>query len=168
MLGPMTMPLFCGSMILNFDMWNVLETISMIPLLKDHIMVVLLVLFKTLGVETFIKVKKVGSLVSPVRRGLNHHMAILTKDLEESGGPYICGDSYTLADVSMVPIFERMEYGRWWTDSLKTQFPRVTKYWEAIQEREATRPASQTWPCTTDGQGGQAHRPVEEGVHLVQ
>jgi glutathione S-transferase len=136
MLGPMTMPLFCANMILHFDMWNVLETISMIPLLKEHFFVVLLILFKTLGVETFIKVKKVGSLVSPVRRGLNHHMAILTKDLEASGGPYICGDSYTLADVSMVPIFERMEYGRWWTNSLKTQFPLVTKYWEAIQERE--------------------------------
>ena len=100
------MPLFCANMILHFDIWNVLETILMIPLLKEHFMVVLLFLFKTLGVETFIKVKKIGSLVSPVRRGLNHHMAILTKDLEASGGPYICGDSYTLADVSMVPIFE--------------------------------------------------------------
>ena len=126
---------FCANFILNVDIWNVLESILMIPLLNDYLAIVLLI--KTVGVETFIKVKKVGSLVSPVRRGLNHHMAILTKDLEASGGPYICGDSYTLADVSMVPIFERMEYGRWWrTDSLKTQFPLVSKYWDAIQERD--------------------------------
>ena len=37
---------------------------------------------------------------------------------------------------SMVPIFERMEYARWWTDSLKQKYPLVTKYWEAIQKRE--------------------------------
>ena len=80
--------------------------------------------------------KKIRSLVSPVQRGLNHHMAILTKDPDTSGGPYICEESYTLADVSMVPIFERMEYGRWWTESIKEQFPLVTKYWEAIQERD--------------------------------
>ena len=67
---------------------------------------------------------------------MNHHLTLLTKDLEMSGGPYICGESFTLADVSMVPIFERMQYARWWTDSLKKQFPLVTKYWETIQERE--------------------------------
>ena len=32
-LGPMTMPLVCGNNILNFDMWNVTETVAMIPLL---------------------------------------------------------------------------------------------------------------------------------------
>jgi len=135
-LGPMTMPLFCGNMIMNFDIWNVLETLSMIPLIKDKLPVVLLILFKTLGVETFIKVKKLNGVISPVRKALNHHLALLTKDLETSGGPYICGEIFTLADVSMVPIFERMEYARWWTESLKEQFPVVTKYWGTIQERE--------------------------------
>ena len=43
----------------------------------------------------------------------------ITEDLEASGGPYLCGEQYTLADISMVPIFERMEVGRWWTDSVK-------------------------------------------------
>ena len=28
-------------------------------------------------------------------------------------------EEYTLADISWVPIFERMEVARWWTDSLK-------------------------------------------------
>jgi len=135
-LGPMTMPLFCGNMIMNFDIWNVLETLSMIPLIKDKLPVVLLILFKTLGVETFIKVQKLNGVISPVRKALNHHLALLTKDLETSGGPYICGEIFTLADVSMVPIFERMEYARWWTESLKEQFPLVTKYWGTIQERE--------------------------------
>ena len=136
LLGPMTLPLFCGNMILHFDIWNVLETISMIPLIRDRMQVMLLLFFKTLGVETFVKVQKINDIISPVRRAMNYHLTLLTKDLEMSGGPYICGESFTLADVSMVPIFERMQYARWWTDSLKKQFPLVTKYWETIQERE--------------------------------
>jgi len=136
MLAPMTLPLFCANIIQNYSVWNVLEATSMIPLVKDHIFIVLIYLFKFMGVETFTKVNKIGRIVAPVRRGINHHFALLTKDLEASTGPYICGEDYTLADVSMVPIFERMEYARWWTDSLITQFPLVKKYWDAIQERE--------------------------------
>ena len=60
----------------------------------------------------------------------------MAKDIEASGGPYICGTQYTLADVSMVPILERMEYARWWTDSLKAKHPIILKYWEEIQKRE--------------------------------
>eukprot|EP00092_Neocalanus_flemingeri_P011679 GFUD01012589.1.p1 GENE.GFUD01012589.1~~GFUD01012589.1.p1 ORF type:complete len:348 (-),score=95.98 GFUD01012589.1:88-978(-) len=136
MLLPMTMPLFCANIIHNLSIWNVLETISMIPLVSSYSFIALTFFFKIFGVEAFTKVKKLGSLISPARRGINHHFTLLTKDLEASAGPYICGEDYTLADVSMVPIFERMEYARWWTDSLMTQFPLVKKYWEAIQQRE--------------------------------
>ena len=71
------------------------------------------------SVYPLIQVKKFGDIISLVRRGLDHHFSLLSSDLEASDGPYICGSEYTLADVSMVPIFERMEYARWWTDSLK-------------------------------------------------
>ena len=76
------------------------------------------------------------------------------QELEAGGGPYLCGDQYTLADISMVkeivlfmdfqlsfpkvPIFERMELAGWWTDSLKRDFPLVLKYWETIQQRFST------------------------------
>jgi len=136
LLGPMTFPIFCANIIFNFNAWTVLEFASMIPLVNNHMFIVMTFLFKIFGVEAFIKVNKFGSLITPVRRGINHHFALLTKDLEASGGPYICGEIYTLADVSMLPIFERMEYGRWWTDSLKSQFPLVKNYWNAIQARE--------------------------------
>ena len=75
-------------------------------------------------------VLEIGSLVSLVNRGIIHHFDLLTKDLEESGGPYICDKDYTFAYVSMVTIFERVECARWWTESTKTQ------YWDAIQQRE--------------------------------
>ena len=86
--------------------------------------------------KDFTKIKTMGEFMGACRKALNHHFTVLSQDLEASGGPYICGDQYTLADVSMVPIFERMEYARWWTDSLKSQFPLVAKYWQDIQQRE--------------------------------
>jgi len=136
LLPPMTLPLFAANIMNNLTYWHFLETISMIPLVSNHFFMVMMIIFKFHGVEAFIKVKKFGDIISLVRRGLDHHFSLLTSDLEASDGPYICGSEYTLADVSMVPIFERMEYARWWTDSLKQKYPLVTKYWEAIQKRE--------------------------------
>ena len=60
----------------------------MIPLVKDKFIIVLTVLFKFYGVEALLKVGKLRDLVAPVRRGIRHHFTLLTKDLEESGGPY--------------------------------------------------------------------------------
>ena len=75
--------------------------------------------------------------MSEGKKGIAYHFKILTKDLEKSGGPFICGSEYTLADISMIPIFDRMEYGKWWTNSLKEKFPIVLKYWENIQQRKS-------------------------------
>ena len=75
--------------------------------------------FKIFGVATFQKLSFLGTMMSLTRKGINLHFTRLTTDLEASGGPYLCGEQYTLADISMVPIFERMEVARWWTDSVK-------------------------------------------------
>ena len=119
LLPTMTMPFFCADCILHFGPLTILETISMAPLVKDRKFIMLYVTFKIFGVESFRKIKFLNDLVAQTRRGINHHFKTLTKDLESSGGPYICGKEYTLADISMVPIFERMEVARWWTPSLK-------------------------------------------------
>ena len=76
-----------------------LETLSMTPLVKDRKFIAFYVMFKMFGVETFQRFKFFGSLLSQIRRGLNHHFTTLTRDLEGSGGPYICGEQYTLADI---------------------------------------------------------------------
>ena len=146
-----------------------LETLSMAPLVKDRTFIVFNVLFKIFGIKAFQRLKSLDDLVSQTRKGINHHFTTVTKDLESSGGPYICGKDYTLADISMVPIFERMEVARWWTNSVKvrtsiqiqtcnttvkyeldspqSRFPIVHQYWEAIQERKGyqdSKPDSET------------------------
>ena len=49
--------------------------------------------------------------------------------------------------MSLVPIFERMEVCRWWTDRMKEEFPLVWRYWEEIQRRkgyQASKPDMET------------------------
>jgi len=135
-LGPMTLPLFGANIIHYMTIWQFIEAISMIPLVSNRLFIGMNFIFKFLGVEAFVKVGKLGGMISLVRKALDYHFTQLAKDIEASGGPYICGTQYTLADVSMVPILERMEYARWWTDSLKAKHPIILKYWEEIQKRE--------------------------------
>ena len=41
---------------------------------------------------------------------LNWHMDRLSRQLLESGGPWICGEMFSLADVCVAPIIDRLEY----------------------------------------------------------
>ena len=67
-----------GNVIENFTIWNYLETISMIPLVTNNNFIFQRIfLCKILGVDAL---KKFGSVVSLVNRGLNHHFSKLTKD----------------------------------------------------------------------------------------
>jgi len=135
LLPPMTMPLFAANVSSNLSIWTVVQSVSMLPLVKDKSFIIFHVVFKLLGVNAFKKLKLVHNLAATARKAIYHHFELISKDLELSGGPYLCGEQYTLADISMVPIFERMELACWWTDALKKDFPLVLKYWETIQQR---------------------------------
>ena len=54
-----------------------------------------------MGSNQYLIVKKLGDIISVVRRGLDHHFSILTTDLEAIDGPYICGSEFSLADVRL-------------------------------------------------------------------
>ena len=55
-LGPMTLPIFAGNIMHNFTYWNLLESVSMIPLVSNHIFIAMSFVFKFLRVDAFIKV----------------------------------------------------------------------------------------------------------------
>ena len=40
----------------------------------------------------------------------------------EGGGPWICGETFTLADISWIPILERMEIARFWSCVLSDNY----------------------------------------------
>jgi glutathione S-transferase len=63
------------------------------------------------------------------------HMERLEKQMDILGGPWVLGESYSLADISLGPILDRIEY----LDLLKVldKAPRVADWFERIKARPA-------------------------------
>ena len=55
--------------------------------------------------------------------------------LEESGGPWIAGSRFSLADVGMMAILDRLREVDWLDTFLTQARPRVAAYWNALQAR---------------------------------
>ena len=55
------------------------------------------------------------------------------------GRQWITGNEYTLADVSMTPVFERLRVSGW--SFLIDDLPNVKKYWERLQTRPSYKQA---------------------------
>ncbi len=63
----------------------------------------------------------------------NRHMQILNLALSASGGPYILGERFTLADVVL-----GLSTHRWYaTNIIKPEVPQVERYYEALSQRPA-------------------------------
>ena len=62
------------------------------------------------------------------------HLDDLEAQLESCGGPWICGDQFTLADVGMMAIFDRLREGDW-LGLLVDQRPLLGTYWQRLQQR---------------------------------
>ena len=63
------------------------------------------------------------------------HMERLEKQINASGGPWICGKTYSLADITIAPILDRMEY----LNLLRVleNSPRVLNWFDQIKARTA-------------------------------
>lgn len=74
------------------------------------------------------------------RRHMGQHLDTLGEHLEKTGGPWIAGDAYTLADVSWVVILDRLVEADWdryfWGGGRR---PAVAAYWERLRERPSYR-----------------------------
>ena len=68
------------------------------------------------------------------------HMERLEKQFETSGGPWICGEIYSLADISVAPILDRIEY----LDLMRVlkNSPRVVEWFNQVKTRPAFLRAS--------------------------
>ena len=71
-----------------------------------------------------------------LRKGIEHHLTNMETQLKASGGPYLCGAQFTLADVSVIPFFQRGTITLW-LDEIMGAFPIVTKWWEDCKARPA-------------------------------
>ena len=94
-------------------------------------------LMKLLGMRALSQVPPLASALSTSRDHLNRHLDALEAQLDESGGPWLLGQDYTLADVSWLVIFERLRQA----DSLHAfcnsdWHPLCAAYWGRLSTRQ--------------------------------
>jgi glutathione S-transferase len=83
-----------------------------------------------------------AKVIARSARDIATHLDALEDELSRSGGPWILGNEFTLADIGWVPIFERLAEA----DSLDCFVggelrPRCTAYWEALKCRPSYKSA---------------------------
>lgn len=95
----------------------------------------LFLLMKLRGPDGIARAPRARVLVGHSRAHMHRHQDDLETQLQESGGPWILGASFSLADVSWMVIFERLREADWEAVFLTESRPRTKKYWQALQAR---------------------------------
>lgn len=95
-------------------------------------------LMKLMGLEALRSVSLLRRALERSRHDLHIHLDGLEQQLATSGGPWILGPGYTLADVSWLAIFERLRQA----DALTVfvdpaRRPACAAYWAAQRQRPA-------------------------------
>ena len=95
----------------------------------------------------FIKLIKAASLV------MQEHMDDLESELAMSEGTWLCGNQFSLADVGLVAIFERLEEATLTHKFITAERPLVLAYWQNLKTRPSYKTAikQHTHPVTKKG-----------------
>jgi glutathione S-transferase len=95
-------------------------------------------LLKWRGIDGLPHDARMAGLMRQSCKHLHVHLDALEGQLAESGGPYILGAHYSLADVSWLVILERLNEADWLSDFLRDR-SRCTAYWQGLIERPSYR-----------------------------
>lgn len=108
---------------------------------------------KLFGLRNLPKMKPIITLLHSSKEAMQAHFDELEAALEKSGGPWIVGDQFTLADVGIMVIFERLREGDWLDEFLTETRPHACAYWQALQARPSyqTAVANHMHPMVTQG-----------------
>ena len=68
---------------------------------------------KLLGLGGILKTGPAGGLIDRGRDAMLGHMETINKALKESGGPWILGEQFSLADISLASIYLRLDETGW-------------------------------------------------------
>jgi len=136
-LPAMTIPVFAANLIHFATARQVFTSLLMLPFVQERSFPLLAVAFKIFGLN-LLKFPAVGRKADLALPSIIYHLCQLEADLVQGGGPWICGETFSLADISWIPILERMEVARFWScfhDDDYGSFEKVRDYWKMIQER---------------------------------
>ncbi|NQZ99955.1 MAG: glutathione S-transferase family protein [Myxococcales bacterium] len=134
----LTLPLFC-TMIEKIPFWKIFEGVLFH---FDKKRPLLFVALKTAGIEKIGRLGLPMKILARSRDQMGVHLDALEAQLEKTGGPWLLGTQYTLADVGWLVIFERLRQ----VDSIEPflgngQRPACAGYWTALTSRPAYREA---------------------------
>ncbi len=92
--------------------------------------------FKALGLANLRRLTPAMKILARSRRQMGVHLDALEAQLRDGGGPWILGETFSLADVSWLVIFERLVQA----DCLHvlvgaTRRPECAAYWERLRKR---------------------------------
>jgi glutathione S-transferase len=127
----LTLPLF-AAMIRDIPSHRILEGLLFHRLEQRPLLFLLL---KARGLARFADMPKLRRAVLASRRHMERHLAELDQQLHASGGPWITGAQFTLADVSWAVIFERLREADWTAELLSAERPALLAYWERLRAR---------------------------------
>ena len=126
----LTLPLF-AAMIDRIETWKILEGLLFH---FDKRRPLMFLAFKAVGLDRFGRLAPAAKVHARSRRQLAVHLDALEKQLDESGGPWILGETFSLADVSWLVLFERLvqadALGVFVRDDLR---PACAAYWRRLQ-----------------------------------
>jgi len=134
----LTVPLF-AAMIDHIPYWKILEG-ALFHFDKRRPLA--FVTFKALGLERLDRLAPAMKVLGRSRRQLHVHLDALEQQLRDSGGPWILGEAFSLADVSWLVIFERLAQA----DGLHLFVDEAGRsecaaYWARLQSRPSYREA---------------------------
>lgn len=98
-------------------------------------------MLKLNGLARLGKLAPARRVIIASRRRMARHLDDLEQQLASSGGAWITGTQFTLADVSWTVIFDRLREADWLDELVVGQRPRVADYWAALQARPSYRSA---------------------------
>ena len=129
-----TLPLFC----------TMVEKIPIVRIFEgflfhfDKFRPLLFTLLKLRGIERIHKIPPIAKAINESRGFLLGFLNQFEAKLAESGGPWLLGEQYTLADVSWLVIFERMRQASCENVFLDPETrPLTAAYWARLRARPA-------------------------------
>jgi glutathione S-transferase len=142
----LTVPLF-AAMIERIPWWRILEGVLFH---YDRRRPFVFLALKWRGLEKLGALAPAVKVLAQSRRQMGAHLDALEKQLDESGGPWILGETFSLADVGWLAIFERLAQ----LDTLHVfagegRRPECAAYWERLRGRPSYRAAILDHPHPT-------------------
>ena len=151
----LTLPLFC-TMIEKVSYWRIAEGLLFH---FDKMRPMMFTFFKLRGIDNLSQMSPAAKAIAGSRRAMGFHLDALEAQLTKSGGPWILGEMYSLADVSWLVIFERLRQA-----NAEAAFfgngkrPRILAYWEQLKSR----------PAYADAILGHSHPLIEYGRRRIE